>query len=47
VDKKNTVVYLLHAGMVEPQTRMQQWHNRVIQPASKQWLGKYTSAQAQ
>jgi hypothetical protein len=48
------VAYLLHARTVEPQkqmflsnTRMQQWNNGVMQPTSRQWLGKHTSAQAQ
>jgi hypothetical protein len=41
------VAYLLHARTVEPQkqrflsnTRMQQWNNFVMQPVSKQRLGK-------
>jgi hypothetical protein len=48
------VAYLLHARTVEPQkqsflsnTHMQQWNNEVMQPDSRQRLGKHSSAQAQ
>jgi hypothetical protein len=48
------VKYLLRARTTEPQkqpflsnTRMQEWNNGVMQPASRQRLGKHTSAQVQ
>jgi hypothetical protein len=48
------VAYLLHARTAEPQkqpflsnTCMQQWNKGIMQPASRQWLSKHTSAQAQ
>jgi hypothetical protein len=50
----NIVVYLLRARTVEPQkqlflsnTHTQQWNKRVMQPTSRQRLGKHTSEQAQ
>jgi hypothetical protein len=50
----DNVAYLLHARTAEQQkqpflsnTRTQKWNNGVMQPASRQRLGKHTSAQAQ
>jgi hypothetical protein len=49
-----TLAYLLHARTVEPpkqlflsNTRKQQWNNGVMQPSSRQRLGKHISAHAQ
>jgi hypothetical protein len=49
----NIVAYMHHARTVEPQkqpllsnTRTQQWNNGVMQPASRQRLGKHTGAGA-
>jgi hypothetical protein len=48
------VAYLFHARMAETQkqpllrnTRTQLWKNEVIKPATRQRLGKHTSAQMQ